>query len=153
MKNAVQIGAARQKSCEMLENPLQGPVWDQFLPVVQAQAGRQIKGPKANLDKSGQHQDLLDIRLERFRYIKDPLFAGVRVHRTEKEVFGQKRTIVITRSRALLQGQVRGIRQHLAKKLKALRELQNRVARSHEPGWKGKPYTYSAQLNRPPVLR
>ena len=52
MKNAVQIGAARQKSCEMLENPLQGPVWDQFLPVVQAQAGRQIKGPKANLDKS-----------------------------------------------------------------------------------------------------
>ena len=47
MKNAVQIGAARQKSCEMLENPLQGPVWDQFLPVVQAQAGRQTKGPKA----------------------------------------------------------------------------------------------------------
>jgi len=88
-----------------------------------------------------QHQDLLDIPLEWFRYVKGPLFEGVRVYHTEKEVFGQKRTIVITRSRALLQGQVRGIRQHLAKKLKALRELQNRVARSHEPGWKGKPYT------------
>lgn len=88
-----------------------------------------------------QHQDLLDIPLERFRYVKGPLFEGVRVYHTEKEVFGQKRTIVITRSRALLQGQVRGIGQHLAKKLKALRELQNRVARSHEPGWKGKPYT------------
>lgn len=88
-----------------------------------------------------QHQDLLNIPLERFRYIKDPLFEGVRVHRTEKEVFGQKRTIVITRSRALLQGQVRGIRQHLAKKLKALRHLQQRVARSHEPAWKGKRYT------------
>ncbi len=88
-----------------------------------------------------QHQDLLDIPLERFRYLKGPLFAGVRVHHTEKEVFGQERTIVITRSRALLRGQVRGIRQHLAKKLKALRELQYRVARSHEPGWKGKPYT------------
>ena len=88
-----------------------------------------------------QHQDLLDIPLERFRYVKGPLFEGVRVYHTEKEVFGQKRTIVITRSRALLQGQVRGIRQHLAKKLKALRELQNRVARSHGPGWKGKPYT------------
>lgn len=88
-----------------------------------------------------QHQDLLDIPLERFRYVKGPLFEGVRIYHTEKEVFGQKRTIVITRSRALLQGQVRGIRQHLAKKLKALRELQNRVARSHEPGWKGKPYT------------
>jgi transposase len=88
-----------------------------------------------------QHQDLLAIPLERFRYLKDPLFQGVRVHRTEKEVFGRKRTIVITRSRALLQGQVRGIRQHLAKKLKALRDLQKRCARSHEPGWKGKPYT------------
>jgi transposase len=88
-----------------------------------------------------QHQDLLDVPLERFRYLKGPLFQGVRVYHTEKEVFGQKRTIVITRSRALLQGQVRGIRQHLAKKLKALRELQNRVARSHSSGWKGKPYT------------
>jgi hypothetical protein len=83
----------------------------------------------------------LSIPLERFRYLKDPLFEGVRVHRTEKEIFGQKRTIVITRSPALLQGQVRGIRQHLAKKLKALRDLQTRVARSHESGWKGKPYT------------
>ena len=88
-----------------------------------------------------QHQDLLAIPLERFRYIRDPLFQGVQVYRTEKEVFGRKRTIVITRSRALLRGQVRGIRQHLAKKLKALRDLQKRVARSHQPGWKGKPYT------------
>jgi transposase len=87
-----------------------------------------------------QHQDLLDIPLERFRYLRDPLFEGVRVHRTEKEVFGKKRTIIITRSRALLQGQVRGIRQHLAKKLKALHDLQKRVARSHESGWRGKPY-------------
>ena len=88
-----------------------------------------------------QHQDLLAIPLQRFRYLKGPLFEGVRIHRTEKEVFGKKRTIVITRSRALLQGQVRGIRQHLAKKLKALRDLQKRVARSHESGWRGKPYT------------
>lgn len=88
-----------------------------------------------------QHQDLLAIPLERFRYLKDPLFQGVRVHRTQKEVFGRKRTIVITRSRALLRGQIRGIRQHLAKKLKALRDLQQRVARSHESGWKGKPHT------------
>jgi hypothetical protein len=36
---------------------------------------------------------------------------------------------------------VRGIRQHLAKKLKPLRALQSRIARSHESGWKGKPYT------------
>jgi transposase len=100
-----------------------------------------------------QHQDLLDIALERFRYLKGPLFQGVRVHRTEKEVFGQKRTVVLTRSRALLQGQIRGIRQHLGKKLKALRILQNRLVRSHEPGWSGKPYTeQSLQKNLDKII-
>jgi transposase len=88
-----------------------------------------------------QHQDLLNIPLEQFHSINDPLFEGVRVHRTEKEVFGKNRTIVITRSRALLRGQLRGIRQHLVKKLKALRDLRDRIARSLQPGWKGKPYT------------
>ena len=65
----------------------------------------------------------------------------MRVYRTEKEVFGHKRTLVITRSRALLRGQIRGIRQHLVKKLRALRDLQKRIARSYKPGWRGKPYT------------
>jgi len=88
-----------------------------------------------------QHPDLLDIPLERFHSVRDPLFEGVRVYRTEKEVFGQKRTIVITRSRALLQGQIRGIRQHLSKKLRALSDLQGRVCCSRQPGWTGKPYT------------
>jgi len=88
-----------------------------------------------------QHQDLLNISLEQFRPLEDSRFAGVRVYRTEKEVFGEKRTIVITQSRALLRGQIRGIRQHLAKKLRALRDLQKRIARSHEPGWRGKPYS------------
>jgi transposase len=88
-----------------------------------------------------QHQDLLNIPMEQFHSLNDPLFEGVRVHRTEKEIFGKVRTIVVTRSRALLKGQIRGIRQHLAKKLKALGDLQTRIARSHKPGWKGKPYT------------
>lgn len=88
-----------------------------------------------------QHQDLLDIPLQRFRRLKDPLFQGVWAYRTEKEVFGRRRTIIITRSQALLQGQIRGIRQHLVKKLRALQDLQKRLARSQEPGWRGKPYT------------
>ena len=88
-----------------------------------------------------QHQDLLDIPLQKFHALDDPAFAGVRAYRTEKEVFGRKRTIVITRSRALLRGQIRGIRQHLTKKMRALRDLQKRIVRSHEPGWRGKPYT------------
>jgi transposase len=88
-----------------------------------------------------QHQDLLNLPVEQFRSLKDPRFPGVRVYRTEKEVFGHKRTMVLTRSRALLRGQIRGIRQHLVKKLRALRDLQKRIARSYKPGWRGKPYT------------
>ena len=88
-----------------------------------------------------QHPDLLDVPLEKFRPLPNPLFEGVRVYRTQKVVFGQQRTILITRSKALLDGQIRGIRQHLTKKLRILNELQQRLKRSHEPGWKGKPYT------------
>ena len=88
-----------------------------------------------------QHRDLLDIPLEKFTNLEGPLFEGLRVYRTEKEVFGETRTILITRSQALLQGQIRGIRQHLVKKLRALRDLQRRVAASQNTGWRGKPYT------------
>jgi transposase len=100
-----------------------------------------------------QHQDLLDIPLQQFHALKDPALTGVRAYRTEKEVFGRKRAVVITRSRALLRGQIRGIRQHLAKKLRALRDLQKRIARSHQPGWRGKPYTAaSVQKNLDAVI-
>jgi hypothetical protein len=44
-------------------------------------------------------------------------------------------------------GQIRGIRQHLAKKLGALRDLEKRIARGHEPGWRGKPYTAESIQN------
>jgi len=84
-----------------------------------------------------QHPDLWDIPLERFRYVKTPSGRLSEFIAPRRKFFGRKRTIVITRSRALLQGQIRGIRQHLAKKLHALRDLQKRIARSHEPGWKG----------------
>ena len=88
-----------------------------------------------------QHQDLLDIPARKFRALEGRLFEGLRVFRTEKEVFGQKRTLLVTRSQALLRGQVRGIRQHLVKKIRALRDLQRRVERSHRAGWRGKPFT------------
>ncbi len=88
-----------------------------------------------------QHKDLLSIQLEKFRYLPGSRFKGVRVYRTEKEVFGKKRTIVVTRSQTLLRGQVRGIRQHLRKKIAALQLLQKKLARSYQPGWSGKPYT------------
>jgi transposase len=88
-----------------------------------------------------QHQDLLDITQCKLRSLEGPLFEGMRVVRTEKEVFGRKRIILVTRSQALLRGQVRGIRQHLAKKLRALQDLQRRLQRSYQPGRPGKAFT------------
>ena len=87
-----------------------------------------------------QHADLLAIPLERFRRLP-ARFGKTWVYRTTKEVFGRAWTIVVTRSHSLLQGQLRGIRQHLAKKIKALDELRDKLAKSQAPGCRGKPYT------------
>src|SRR5262249_26016838 len=83
-----------------------------------------------------QHPDLLAIPLRRFRRLSDQ-FGRTWVYRTTKEVFGRSWTIVVTRSPSLLRGQLRGIRQHLAKKLKALAELKEKLAKSQAPGSRG----------------
>jgi transposase len=90
-----------------------------------------------------QHEDLLAVPLSRFRRLPGR-FGKAWVHRTTKEVYGRSWTVVITRSARLLAGQVRGIRQHLSKRLGRLAELQAKVAASYEPGYRGKPYTRAA---------
>ena len=87
-----------------------------------------------------QHEDLLAIPLRRFRRLPGR-FGKTWVHRTCKEVYGRSWTVVITRSARLLAGQVRGIRQHLRKRLLRLAELQRKLTASQEPGYRGKPYT------------
>jgi transposase len=87
-----------------------------------------------------QHPDLLAVPQERFRRLPAQ-FGKTWVYRTTKEVFGRPWTIVVTRSQSLLQGQLRGIRQQLAKKVKALAELKDKLARSQAPGARGKAYT------------
>jgi len=87
-----------------------------------------------------QHTDLLAIPLDRFRRLPSR-FGKTWVYRTTKEVFGRNWTIVVTRSHSLLTGQVRGIRQQLAKKLKGLAELQDKLTRSQQGVAHGKPYT------------
>jgi transposase len=90
-----------------------------------------------------QHEDLLAVPLSRFRRLPGR-FGKAWVHRTTKEVYGRSWTVVITRSARLLTGQVRGIRQHLSKRLGRLAELQRKVAASYEEGYRGKPYTRAA---------
>lgn len=88
-----------------------------------------------------QHRDLLAIPLRRFETFGDPRLHAVSAYRTSREVFGHHWTIVVTRSERLLQGQLRGIAQHLRKRRQALNALQRKLHRSQQPGAKGKGYT------------
>jgi transposase len=87
----------------------------------------------------------LDIPSSKFKVLDDPRLKGVTAYRIRAEVYGREWTLVVTRSEELLQGQMRGIQQHLAKKVKALAELQVRVRRQQEGRRRGgRPYTREA---------
>jgi len=93
-----------------------------------------------------QHKDLLAIPLEEFSVLKNPQLDGVTAHRTKKEVFDREWTIVVTRSEKLLEGQLRGIAQHLTKRKKRFLELREKLRASQKPGAKGKGYTRESLL-------
>lgn len=74
-----------------------------------------------------QYADLLAIPREQFQPLQHVKCAGVWAYRTRRKVLGQERTVVVTYSEELYQGQVQGLTQHLRKATSALRELQQRL--------------------------
>ena len=76
------------------------------------------------------HKDLLHVPLPRFRPLAEERLQGVRAYRMRKEIWGQVRTIVITRSEKLLAGQIAGIRAALRKKLAVLHAMEHSL---HSP--------------------
>src|SRR6516225_2559325 len=109
------------------------------------------------LDHSGFHfvgslvpahfPDLLLRPREQFQPLNDPRLEPTRALRLNRKVWGQERTLVVTFSPELQRKQMRGIEPHLAKKRRALEELQAKLRRSQKPGAKGKGYTL-ASLNK-----
>jgi len=103
------------------------------------------------LDASGFHfvgalvpthyADLLAIPLREFRPLNDPRLKPTLALRLSREVWGQERTLLLTFSPELQRKQLRGVEQHLAKKRRALQELQAKLDRSQKPHAKGKGYT------------
>jgi transposase len=79
-----------------------------------------------------QHPDLLAIPLKALRPLPNPRLEGCSAYRTEKVVFGQKRTILITYNDHLLEGQMQGIQASLAKARRRLDELQTTLRRRQE---------------------
>jgi len=87
------------------------------------------------------HEDLLSVPLSKFSSFDEPRLAGTKAYRTKKQLWGKRRTVVITHSRRLLEGQIAGINHALCKKRAALRELRAKLARSQKPGARGKGYS------------
>ena len=94
-----------------------------------------------------QHSDLLKIPLDRFISFSDPRLEGTSAHRTCQTLWGRDWTVVVTRSQELLQGQLRGIAQHLHKRRQELHSLQAKLKASQQPNARGKGYTLESLEN------
>ena len=84
-----------------------------------------------------QHADLLEIPRRRFRALNTAGLEDVAVYRTQKKVFGQSRTIVVTFNQNLLDGQLQGLTQHLDKARHKLHDLQIQLQRRRQGKIKG----------------
>ena len=84
-----------------------------------------------------QHSELLTIPREQFRTLTQPGLEGVEVYRTQKTVFGQPRTIVLTFNQHLYDGQLQGLTAHMAKARRMLLDLQTQLQRRRDGTVKG----------------
>jgi transposase len=76
------------------------------------------------------HRDLMAIGLDRYAPLpKGSRLEGVPVHRCRHEVWGAERTVVLFVSERLRRGQIRGLRQHLGKRLKTLAQWKEQLAK------------------------
>src|SRR6266540_2517430 len=84
-----------------------------------------------------QHPELLTISRKQLRTLAQPGLEGVEVYRTQKKVFGQPRTIVMTFNQNLYDGQLQGLSAHLGKARRKLRDLQTQLQRRRDGKVKG----------------
>lgn len=87
------------------------------------------------------HQDLLEVADDKYQSFTDERLAGTTAYRTRKLIWGEERTVVVTRSQELLRGQIAGIRASLRKKRGRLRELRAKLLRSQRRSGGRKAYT------------
>ena len=76
-----------------------------------------------------QHPDLLQTPKRRFRSLSEEGLPAVTVFRTEKEVFGTRRTILVTYNDNLFVAQSQTLLREIAKRQQRLRELQQNLQR------------------------
>jgi transposase len=79
-----------------------------------------------------QHSELLAIPGEQFRPLTQAGLEDVKVYRTQKKVFGQMRTIVVTFNQNLYDGQRQGLTARLDKARQKLGDMQTLLQRRRE---------------------
>jgi transposase len=79
-----------------------------------------------------QHSELLAISRKQFRTLTQPGLEEVQAYRTQKKVFGQPRSIVVTFNQNLYDGQLQGLSAHLRKARRKLRDLQTQLQRRRD---------------------
>ncbi len=76
---------------------------------------------------SSQCKDLYDVPLSEHLPLGAGFQNGETAYRTTKEVFGREHTVVMLRNPRLLEGQLRGIRNNVAKAISQLEQLQKKL--------------------------
>jgi transposase len=84
-----------------------------------------------------QHTDLLEVPRRQFQALTTPRLEGVEVYRTQKKIFGQVRTVLVTFNPHLYDGQLQGLTANLNKARGKLRQLQRQLKRWREGKIKG----------------
>ena len=76
-----------------------------------------------------QHPHLLDVSVDQMRSLEADGLAGVRAHRTESEVFGVRRTVLVTWNQRLFDAQCRTLLREIEKRRQHLGALQRQLRR------------------------
>lgn len=101
--------------------------------------GNNSKANQAQVDASqigyvaslvpAQHRDLLGIPAAQYEPVPAGRLKGLPVLRLEKDIWGQRRTVVLLISEQLRAGQIRGLEQHLSKRLQELTQWREQLAK------------------------
>ena len=99
------------------------------------------------------YPELIDIPADRFSELESDQWTGLRACRTEAEVFGQMRTVVITYSEQFFCQQYAAISRELNKAVQALSALAQRLSRWQQGKMKGrKPTVQSVKKQAADIL-
>jgi transposase len=79
-----------------------------------------------------QHPDLLSIPVRKFKEAQDERLSGIKTYRTQKEVFGTVRPIVICHNDNLLEAQLKTIGLVIAKARRKLSDLQRKLKKARK---------------------